>query len=141
MNTTYLMRTMIVPDALVATVRQLADSFGPAASGMWVTPCSASGNLPATHWISSGGIGEEFAAVLPLTTVTQPTELDAAPVITVTPANTDAFLALCASMGVTDPPAIAQLQAIFAAVDVSEQDPYVAMARLGIKLIEDRGTA
>lgn len=132
---------MIVPDALVATVRQLADSFGPAASGMWVTPCSPSGNLPATHWISSGGIGEEFAAVLPLTTVTQPTELDAAPVITVTPANTDAFLALCASMGVTDPPAIVQLKSIFAAVDVSEQDPFVAMARLGIKLIEDRGTA
>lgn len=127
---------MIVPDSIVETVRQLADSFGPAASGMWVTPCSASGNLPATHWISSGGIGEEFAAVLPMTTVTPATEPDTAPVITVTPANPDAFLALCASMGVTDPPAIAQLQAIFSAVDVSEQDPHEAMARLGIKLIE-----
>lgn len=129
-------RTMIVPDSIMVTVRQLADSFGPAASGMWVRGCSPTGNLPATHWISSGGIGEEFAAVLPLTTVTPAMELDAAPVITVTPANTDAFLELCASMGVTDPPAIAQLQAIFAAVDVSEQEPFAAMARLEIKLIE-----
>ena len=136
MNTIYLMRTMIVPDSIVVTVRQLADSFGPAASGMWVTPCSPSGNLPATHWISSGGIGEEFAAVLPLTTVVQPQEIDAAPVITVTPANTDAFLALCNSRGITDPPAIAQLQSIFAAVDVSEQDPYEAMARLGLSMMQ-----
>jgi hypothetical protein len=123
-------RTMIVPDSVVATVRALADSFGPSASGMWTTPLSATGDLPTTYWISSGMIGDDFAAVMPFSHYD-----DSEPPVWVTdPYDPAAFVALCEASGVTPPP-VDEIMAIMSVVDVSAQEPFVAMARMGLVMV------
>lgn len=57
--------TIIVPDAQVAQARELCEQLaGAAGAGMFSAQLSADGQAPATHWCSSGAIGEEFAAAL-----------------------------------------------------------------------------
>lgn len=124
----YLHRAMIVPDAIVATVRQLADSFGPASSGMWITPLSPTGELPATHWISSGFVGDDFAAVLPLSHYVDD-------VWVTEPYDPAAFVALAEASGAVSPPG-EQIMQIMSMVDVSDQEPFAAMSRLGLQAIQ-----
>lgn len=57
-------RTIIVPDCIISNVRHLADSFGPDSAGMWTTPLSPTGELPATHWISAGQIDDGLLSAL-----------------------------------------------------------------------------
>ena len=125
----YLHRTMIVPDSIVAIARALADNFGPASSGMWTTPLSPTGNLPATHWISTGFVGDDFAAVLPLSHFVDG-------VWVTEPYDPAAFIALCATYGIAAP-AVEQITAIMGTVDVSDQQPFAAMERLGLMLVQE----
>ena len=120
-------RCMIVPSSIVATVRQLADSFGPAAANMFTTPLSADGAEPATHWISTGQIGDDFAAIMPYSH-------DVDGVWITEPYSAAAFVALAELNGVVPPP-VEQIEAIMGMVDVSDQEPFAAMARLGLVLI------
>ena len=122
----YLFRTIIVPDAIVSTVRALADSFGPAAAGMWTTPLSPTGNLPATHWISTGQIGDDFAAIMPFSHMVDG-------VWTTEPYSAAAFVALAEAAGIAAPP-VEAIEQIMRMVDVSDQDAFTAMARLGLGL-------
>ncbi len=104
-------RTIIVPAPVVEPARMACEALaGPGGSGMFTVPLSADGLLPATHWISSGLIEEEFAALL---------------------ASPDALTAVATSAGL-DP---ALLVAIVAASDISEDPADVALARLGLQLI------
>ena len=119
---------MIVPDSIVTTVRSLADSFGPAASGMWETPLSADGNLPATHWISSGLIGDDFAAIMPYSHFVDD-------VWVTEPYSAAAFVALAEASGVTAPP-VEAIEQIMGMVDVSDQDAFTAMSRLGLQMVQ-----
>lgn len=134
----YVFRTMIVPDNLVATVRALADQFGPAAQGMWTTPLSESGEEPATQWISSGYIGVEFASALPLTTLSTDEE-DNTVLDTVYP-DPNVFYDLCEQSGIPPEymPTEEELNSIFHAVMVSEEGPFAAMDRLGLKMIVEK---
>ena len=106
-------RTIIVPDAAVAGARMACEALaGPGGSGMFTVPLSATGELPATHWISSGLIEQEFADLL---------------------ASPDALAAVATQAGL-DP---APLVAIVAASDISEDPADVALARLGLQLCHD----
>lgn len=59
-------RTIIVDVAQVELARSLCATLaGPAGDGMFATPLSASGNLPATHYISAGLLEDEFVTLLP----------------------------------------------------------------------------
>lgn len=64
--TTWTHRFMVVPAANVATARQLALDLAepPAADNMWTVGLSPNGLAPATHYISSGLIDIQFAALL-----------------------------------------------------------------------------
>lgn len=124
----YLHRCLIVPDSIVTTVRALADSFGPSASGMWTTGLSPTGAEPATHFISTGMIGDDFAAIMPFSH-------DVDGVWTTEPYDPAAFVALAESAGVTPPP-VEQITQIMSMVDVSDQEPFVAMDRLGLQMIQ-----
>lgn len=64
--TTYVHRFMVVPDAHVATAREIATTLADpgAADGMWDSGLSADGSLPATHWVSTGMIDAAFAGLL-----------------------------------------------------------------------------
>ena len=103
-------RTIIVPDAVVVPARLACEALaGAGGSGMYSVPLSPTGELPATHWISSGLIEQEFADLL---------------------ANPDALTAVATAAGI-DP---APLVAIVAAADISDEPADVALARLGLQL-------
>ena len=129
---TYTFRTFIVPAAVVDMARAMCVGLaGPAGDGMFITGLSATGNAPATHYVSSGPISDGMAALLPCASVTQDSE--GKDVITTTPGQPDAVPALAAEAGITT--TLAQIKALYASIDVSDQEPFVAMARLGLKIV------
>jgi len=73
---TWTHRTIIVPAAFQQLAQALCEAAaeGAAGKGMFTTGLSETGTGPATHYISSGYIFDDFAALLPLTTVETSTE-------------------------------------------------------------------
>ena len=116
---------MIVPAAQVEFARALPPAIaGASGSGMWTTPLSPTGAEPATHYISAGLIDQQFAALMPLTQY----PADAEPIYT--PGRPEVAAYLATEAGV--PTTYEQVAALFAVCDSSDQDPEVAMARLGL---------
>ena len=107
-------RTIIVPDAVVLPARMACEHLaGAGGSGMFTTPLSSTGELPATHYISSGLIELDFANLL---------------------ADPDALAAVATQAGLDAGP----LLAIVAASDITEDPADVALARLGLQLCHTR---
>lgn len=134
---TYIHRTIIVPAAFQQLAQALCEAAaeGDAGKGMFTTGLSATGALPATHYISSGYIFDDFAALLPLTTV-EPSTKDGEPdTVTERPGNVPVVEGLAAQAGITLPPGT--IAALFDAIDVSEQGPLEAMARLGLSIVQE----
>jgi hypothetical protein len=104
---TYVHRVMVVPASLVDLCRQLAASFE-SGSGMFMTALSPTGQAPATHYISSGSIWEQFADLL---------------------ASPEAL-----SQGAGIP--IDQAQAILGVCTVSDADPWSVLGELGLWMCE-----
>ena len=108
---------------------------------MWTTPLSPTGNLPATHWISTGQIGDDFAAIMPFShggegvwvqdQTTLKTKLVRAWITE--PYSAAAFVALAEAAGIAAPP-VEAIEQIMSMVDVSDQDAFTAMARLNLQL-------
>lgn len=120
-------RCLIVPDDQVEYARALSEAVaGAAGAGMWTTPLSASGLLPATHWISAGLISAEFAALLPLTTF----PADAEPIYT--PGNPEVVAQLATDNGYST--TTEQVQALFDASDITEQEAMQEISRTGLKI-------
>ena len=94
--------TAAIRDTCRALVVQLA---GPTHADMWSIGLSADGNAPATHYINSGPVRVELAALL-----------------------ADANL-LSAAAGITP----LQAQGLLAQADVSAEDPIAVMARRGLQ--------
>lgn len=58
-------RTIIVTAAEQSLAQQLAAAIGgPSGEGMFIVPLSPTGESPATHYVSSGPIYEEFGLLL-----------------------------------------------------------------------------
>lgn len=57
-------RTIIIPAGMVNAARQLGSEIAPGGHGMFITGLSPTGNEPATHYVSSGLIDSDFAAIL-----------------------------------------------------------------------------
>lgn len=134
----YTHRTIIVPAAFQQLAQGLcaAAAEGDAGAGMFTTGLSATGALPATHYISSGYIFDDFAALLPLTTVTQTVndEGEVGTTETTRPGNVAFVEGLAAQAGITLPPGT--IAALFDAIDVTELGPWAAMARLGLVMVQ-----
>lgn len=130
MITTYLHRCMIVPDAYGATVRALCNGMasGGAGSNMFLTALSPTGALPATHWISCGMQGDDFCGILPLTS------FDVTGVATTAPGQPATVVYLAGQAGITVTQF--QIEAIFAAVEVTTEVGQVAIARRGLQMIQ-----
>lgn len=125
-------RTIITPASIVEPARAAcAGLAGPGGSGMFETPLSATGMFPATHYISSGLIEQPFADLLPLTSVNY-TE-DGTPSVETQPGNVALTVQLAADAGL--PITEAEVAALLAAVDVSDQAAEDALVRLGLKII------
>ena len=101
---------------------------GAGGSGMFVTPLSADGAEPATHYISSGLIEDNFAALLPLDAMVDD-------VWTRTYAGLPETIVQLYNATDNPPVTLEQVTAVFATADVSEEDPHQAMARLGLQLV------
>ena len=116
-------RTIIIPASKQANAQALcAGLAGMAGAGMFTTALSPTGSPPATHYASSGVISDQMAALLPnLTTgyAGQPAMVPA--------------LALTAGITVS----LAQVNALYSVIDVSEDEPFAAIARLGLMLAQE----
>jgi hypothetical protein len=125
-------RTLIVPATSVDLARAIATSFGPGGEGMWTTPLSASGSDPATHYISSGFVPPEYGYLVPLQVWTQDQDGDWV-LVASEPGDPVAVYNAATAQGVVCTQA--DVDALFAAADVTEQEPFVAMGRLGLTII------
>jgi hypothetical protein len=141
-------RTMIVPAALVETVRELAATWA-GGVGMFITPLAPplepvvyppapeDPDEPApyieppappvpTHYISTGLIDAEIAAVMPWT------EYGSDEPVT-HPGNPEALAAMLHEQHPEATPE--QLEGIIAACDISTQEPHTAANRMGLKIL------
>lgn len=128
-------RTLIVPAADAPLARQIALTLSPVGgSGMWLAGLSPSGQEPATHFVSTGLIGPDFAALVPCTFWA--TDEDGDWIVTGSePGNASLVVLACAAV---DPPlqlTEAEVQGIMDRADISEQEPFVAYSRMGLQLI------
>lgn len=125
---TYTHRTIIVPAAFQQLAQGLCEAAaeGDAGQGMFTTPLSANGTEPATHYISSGPIAAEFGDLLPLTTFDE--EGDP----TTRPGDVATVEAIAAQAGIPLP--AGTIAALFDAIDVTEQEPFTALNRLGLAI-------
>ena len=127
---TYTFRTFIVPAAVVDMARAMCVGLsGPAGDGMFTTALSATGEAPATHYVSSGLISDEMAALLPLTTV------NADGSTTTAPGDPAYVVELAAQAGITV--TVEQVAGLLAAVDVSDQEGFAALTRLGLQMVRE----
>ena len=99
-------RCVVVADAIRDLCRALVVQLaGPTHAEMWSVGLSADGSAPATHYINSGLVRVELAAML------------------------DDAAALAAGTGID----LAQAQYILSQADVSAEDPLAVMARRGLE--------
>ena len=136
-------RTMLVRAADAPLARSLAAGIDPAhSSGMWTTAlASADAPTVPTHYISTGFVAEAFADVLPLATWAyeqpdpgQPGTWTRTGYLSGNPA------AVAESAGEADPPIVVtteQVEALFLASDVTTEDPWAALGRLGLVLAQE----
>lgn len=54
-------RTLVCPAHLVDAARELCAAVHPAGAGMFSAPASATGNIPITHWVTSGLVEDTWA--------------------------------------------------------------------------------
>ena len=124
-------RTIIVDAAKVELASSLCAAIaGPAGEGMFNTPLSATGFYPATHYISTGLIEDTFAAILPLDVpATEDTEAHR------TPGYPEAVLAALPE-GYEPVPTLPEVEALFAAIIITESDPLAQLQLLGLEFCE-----
>jgi hypothetical protein len=127
-------RTMLIPSAHVQLARDLAAAIDPVASvGLFMTPLT--NGQTVTHYISSGIVSDQFAMPLPLTTWAQDEE-GAWVQTSHWPGMPEAIAQTAATLDPPFPLTAEQVAAAFAASDISEQEPFVAMARMGLSLYQ-----
>jgi len=124
--------TLIVTAADVFTFRAIAAAFNPINVGMWTTPLSASNLDPATHYISTGYIPTEFISMCPITTWVLNEDGNWVN-IDYYPGDAAAVYDFCQQAGL--PYTLAEIEGVFSRSDVSHQEPFTAMGRLNLKII------
>lgn len=138
MSDIYTFRTLIVAAQDAPLARSIAETLaGSAGAGMWTTPLSANGAEPATHYVSTGYITPEFAAMCPVATwewqQPDPEQPGAWVQTAYVPRDAAMVAAACAQGGLEV--TAAQVEAIYGRADVTTQEPFVAFGRLGLQII------
>jgi hypothetical protein len=127
-------RTLILPANVTPLAQEIAATLSSGGSGMWTTGLSATGSPPATHFISTGFIPPEFAHMVPEQFWVQD-ETGAWVQTGSESGNPVAVYEACTAAGMTV--TLEQVEAIFAVADVTEQEPFVAMGRLGVMIVQE----
>ena len=132
MNDVY--RNMIVTAANAPVAQAIAVGISPVAgAGMWEVAMSADGTAPATHYISTGYIGPEWEVLMPLQTYARDENGDWV-LADSYPGQPQELFAACQQFGVQVTQQ--QIDDLFATSDVTMQEPAEALARMGLKLIQ-----
>ncbi len=126
-------RTLIIEESEVELARQLC-ALEAGGAGMFTTGLSADGKEPATHYISSGWCPPLIAKFTPLQ-VWEQQEGEWVMVDSI-PGNP---LAVFKASQDADPPldcTLADIEALFTDSDMTQQDPFVAMGRMGLSIVQ-----
>lgn len=124
--------TLIIAAQDAPLAREIAAAFGPGGAGMFTTPLSASGLDPASHYISSGYIPQEFVSLAPSTTWTQ--DEDGQWIATDHyPGDAATVYAYASQAGIQC--SLADVEGVFSRSDCSGQEPFVAMGRMGLMIV------
>ena len=124
--------TLIIQAQDAPLAREIAAAFGPGGIGMWTTPLSADGLDPASHYISSGYIPQEFVSLAPSTTWTQDEEGQWI-VVDHYPGDAATVYAYATQAGIQC--TLADVEGVFIRSDCSAQEPFVAMGRMGLMIV------
>lgn len=112
-------RTLFVANSQVVLARAISEALAPiGGKGMWTCPLSSTGTAPVTHWISSGFIDADYAALLPIDGAGGYPEM---------------IVQMCADAGLNV--SLADVEALLNASDVTTEEPFAALARLGLQLV------
>lgn len=129
----YEYRTLILTAEVTPLAQAIAVALaGEAGAGMWSTPLAPTAEGPATHYISSGMVGDAFAYMVPLQ-VWEQDESGQWQLVSTEPGNPQAVTEACNAGGLEV--TLEQVEAIFAAADVTEQEPFTAMGRMGLVMV------
>jgi len=123
----YQFRTIIIPAATAPAARALAAALDPAGVGMWTTGLSPTGAAPATHFISTGMVGTAFVDLLPMN--------DSEMIQMLFPGQPEFVAAAAAQAGLDV--TVEQVIDLFISADVTMQEPYAAMDRMGLKMVTE----
>ena len=107
-------KTMIVAAPDVVLVRDICTGLGANGVGMFITPLSATGNNPATHYVSTGYIPEQFIYLL-------------------SDANSLHYVANEAGVVCT----LEEVMQLLDNADVTDDEPSVAFERLSLQIINE----
>lgn len=119
-------RTIIVNADQVELARSLCAALaGPAGEGMFSTTLSATGDLPATHYISAGMLEDTFASLLP--NQLEGEQLD--------PGNPTTIVQLAQKLEVEVTEAV--VNNLLASAYVSEASPEAVLSFLNLTIIQE----
>lgn len=128
---TDIFRTMILPADTAQLARDIASTLSAAGAGMWTTGLS-SDNTTVSHYISTGFVSPDFAYMLPEQFWQQDAEGVWQAQQDSTLGNPQAVYEACLAVGMQVE--LSDIQAAFDTADVTSQEPFVAMQRLGLSL-------
>ena len=140
-------RCMIITAADAPLIRDIADMFAGSPQHMWQTGLSADGKEPATHYIATGYVPEGYQVMAPWQEWEwqQPDpEQPGAWVMTFSyPGRPDIVWQACQQpIPDSDPPqpavpcTLEEVEGAFQRSDMTSQDPWVAMGRLGLQITQ-----
>lgn len=126
-------RNLIVPADQAPLARLIAATLDPVnCQGMFTTGLSPTGDEPATHYISSGGISEGFAALVPFTVWAQDPDGQWVEV-SHNPGKPVKTFELCIQAGLEV--TLEAIEVMYSSADVTAENPWAAMARMGLQLV------
>ena len=134
------LRTLILPAADAPEARRICQGIDPTNySHLWRTPLSVTGDEPASHYITSGGVSDAFAMMAPCATWEwQQTDPQAPGQWVQTayyPGRPDIVVERCAEVDVEVTEQ--EVEALFSRGDCSDQEAFTAMARVGVQMVRE----
>ena len=133
-------RCMIITAADAPLVRSIADMFAGGPQHMWQTGLSADGRNPATHYISTGYVPEGYQVLTPCQwwewQQPDPDQPGQWVMVDSYPGRPDFVYEACRQAEVPVPCTLEEVEMLFARSDITPQDPWVAMGRLGLQIVQ-----
>ena len=136
-------RTMIITAADAPLVRSIADMFAGSPQHMWQTGLSADGKEPATHYIATGYVPEGYQVMAPWQEWEQNPDTGEWVMTFSYPGRPDIVWQACQQpIPDSDPPqpkvpcTLEEVEGAFQRSDMTSQDPWVAMGRLGLQIVQ-----